>query len=260
MRIARFLYKRRISWGVIENNDISVLKNHPFARFELTGERIALSKVLLCSPACPSKIILVGLNYRDHARELEMDVPREPVIFLKPPSALIAHRENIIYPRGVKRLDYEAELALVIKKEGRFIKEKDACDHILGYGCLNDVTARDLQKRDGQWTRAKSFDTFCPFGPWLETKLQTRELLITAYLNGRVKQASSTSNLIFAVPFLVSYISRVMTLLPGDIISTGTPPGVGKMKNRDIIEIEIEGIGRLRNQVVAARGANNAAY
>jgi 2-keto-4-pentenoate hydratase/2-oxohepta-3-ene-1,7-dioic acid hydratase in catechol pathway len=258
MRIARFLHGRRTSWGVVENNVIAVLKNHPFGRFELTGERIALSKAVLCAPACPSKIILVGLNYRDHARELKMDVPREPVIFLKPPGSLIAHRENIIYPRGVKRLDYEAELALVIKKEGRFIKEKDACDHILGYSCLNDVTARDLQKIDGQWTRAKSFDTFCPFGPWLETNIPSQELLITAYLNGKVKQASSTSNLIFAVPFLISYISRIMTLLPGDIISTGTPPGVGKMKNRDIIEIEIEGIGRLRNQV--CKGTGNAAY
>ncbi len=251
MRIVRFLYQGHISWGVVENNVIAVLKRHPFGKLQFSGARIAFSKVELFPPASPSKIILIGLNYRDHAREFGMDVPLEPVIFLKPPSALIAHQENIIYPRGVKRLDYEAELALVIKKEGRFIKENDASDYILGYSCLNDVTARDMQKKDGQWTRAKSFDTFCPFGPWLETKLQPGDLSIASYLNGERKQFSTTSDLIFSVPFLVAYISRVMTLLPGDIISTGTPAGIGKMKNRDIIEVEIEGIGRLWNQVVA---------
>ncbi|MFA6216846.1 MAG: fumarylacetoacetate hydrolase family protein [Candidatus Omnitrophota bacterium] len=249
MRIVRFFYERLPRWGVVENNLIAVLKDHPFGKIEFTGEKAVFSKVVLCAPACPSKIILVGLNYRDHARELGMAVPKDPVIFLKPPSSLIAHQKNIVYPRNVKRLDYEAELALVIKKEGRFIKEKNASEHILGYSCLNDVTARDVQKKDGQWTRAKSFDTFCPFGPWLETELETDDLAIASYLNGKLMQSSTTANVIFSVPFLLSYISRIMTLLPGDIISTGTPPGVGKMKNRDIIEVEIEGIGKLKNQV-----------
>jgi 2-keto-4-pentenoate hydratase/2-oxohepta-3-ene-1,7-dioic acid hydratase in catechol pathway len=199
----------------------------------------------------PSKIILVGLNYRDHARELGMPIPREPVIFLKPPTALIGHTMNIVYPAGVKRLDYEAELALVIKKEAKDLSPERVKDYIAGYTCLNDVTARDLQKRDGQWTRAKSFDTFCPVGPVLKAGLDVSDVRIRSYLNGQCKQDSTTAHLIFSVPELVSFISHVMTLIPGDIIATGTPAGVGPMKPGDIIEIEIEGIGRLRNRVVS---------
>lgn len=199
----------------------------------------------------PSKIILVGLNYRAHARELAMAIPDEPVIFLKPSTALVAGGGNIVYPRQVKRLDYEAELALVIKKAARNVPLKKARDFIGGYTCLNDITARNLQKKDGQWTRAKSFDTFCPLGPKLAAGLDPSDLRVTCRLNGKIKQDSRTSDMIFTVEYLVSFISRIMTLLPGDIISTGTPPGVGPMHPGDTVEVEIEGIGKLTNHVIA---------
>jgi 2-keto-4-pentenoate hydratase/2-oxohepta-3-ene-1,7-dioic acid hydratase in catechol pathway len=198
----------------------------------------------------PEKIILVGLNYKDHAKEMGMEIPSEPVIFLKPLSALIKSGDKIIYPDQVKRLDYEAELAVIVKKTGKNIPEKEAKDHILGYSCLNDVTARDLQKKDGQWARAKSFDTFCPLGPCIETELNPDGIKIQSYLNGNLKQDSNTSNFIFSVDFLVSFVSRIMTLKPGDIISTGTPAGIGPMQKGDNVKIVIEGIGSLENQVV----------
>ncbi len=198
----------------------------------------------------PEKIILTGLNYKDHARELDMKIPDEPIIFLKPPSAIIGPGENIIYPEGVRRLDYEAELAIVIGKEGKKIPEKKVKDYILGYTCLNDVTARDLQKKDRQWSRAKSFDTFCPLGPWIETDLDPSDIQIQSFLNGKLKQNSRTSNFIFRINFLISFISKIMTLKIGDIISTGTPAGIGPMQKNDKVEIVIEGIGSLKNQVV----------
>lgn len=201
-------------------------------------------------PWRPKKIILAGLNYKDHAKELGMKLPLEPAIFLKPATSIIGPNENIVYPPGVRRLDYEAELALVIKRKCKFVKEKDAPNYILGYTCLNDVTARDLQKKDVQWTRAKSFDTFCPLGPFIETELDPSNLEIKLYLNGKIKQSSNTRNLIFRPAKLVSFISGIMTLLPGDIIATGTPPGVGPMKAGDAVKVEIEGIGSLTNKVV----------
>ena len=197
----------------------------------------------------PSKIILVGLNYRVHAAEMGSAIPKEPVIFLKPLTALAADKEKIIYPPQVKRLDHEAELALVIGKSARNIPVGEAKKYILGYTCLNDVTARDLQKKDGQWTRSKSFDSFCPVGPRIVSGIAPRDLRITCRLNGRIRQDSCTSNLIFSVDYLVSFISRIMTLFPGDIISTGTPPGVGPMRPGDTVEVEIEGIGKLTNRV-----------
>ena len=197
----------------------------------------------------PTKIILAGLNYRDHAKEMKMKIPKEPVIFLKPATTLIGHQDEIIYPPGVKRLDYEAELAVVIKKRARNVSLQQAKEYILGYTCLNDVTARDLQKKDGQWTRAKSFDSFCPVGPCLATDLDTSDLRIQAYLNGKLKQDSTTSQLIFSVEYLVFFVSKIMTLLPGDIISTGTPPGTSPMHPGDTIEVKIEGVGTLRNYV-----------
>lgn len=196
------------------------------------------------------KIILAGLNYREHAREMGTKIPRQPVIFLKPPSSLLGPNQNIVYPEGVKRLDYEAELALVVGKKAKNVSEKQATDHIFGYTCLNDVTARDLQKKDGQWTRAKSFDTFCPVGPRIKTSIDSSDLKIQTYLNGQLKQNSRTSDFIFSIEFLFSFISKIMTLLPGDIISTGTPPGVGPMRRGDRVQVVIEGIGCLENRVV----------
>ncbi len=198
----------------------------------------------------PSKIVCVGLNYREHAVELKLKIPKEPVIFLKPSSSIIYNKDDIVYPPKVRRLDFEAELAVVIKKKTKNIKPKEAPAYILGYTCLNDVTARDLQKRDGQWTRSKSFDTFCPIGPVIETDLDPSDIKIESRLNGILRQSSSSADLIFPVYELVAYISGIMTLLPGDIISTGTPPGVGPMRPRDLIEVRIEGIGTLKNKVV----------
>jgi 2-keto-4-pentenoate hydratase/2-oxohepta-3-ene-1,7-dioic acid hydratase in catechol pathway len=180
-----------------------------------------------------------------------MSLPIDPVIFLKPPTALLAHGQKIVFPQSIDRLDYEAEMALVIKKEAKNISPDEAHKYILGFTCLNDVTARDVQNKDGQWTRAKSFDTFCPVGPWVETDFDPSKAPVSSRLNGHPRQSSNTSNLIFSVNYLVSFISRVMRLFPGDIISTGTPPGVGAMQPGDSVEIEIGGIGVLENHVVA---------
>jgi len=197
----------------------------------------------------PSKIVCVGLNYKDHARELGMKLPKEPVIFIKPPSSIIGNGGYIIYPKGVKRLDYEAELAFVIKRKAKNIPIGKAAKYILGYTCFNDVTARDLQKRDIQWTRAKSFDTFAPMGPRIVADIDPMRLGIRLYKNGALKQASNTRNLIFSPYRLLSFISGIMLLLPGDIISTGTPKGVGPMNAGDVVEVVIDGIGTLQNKV-----------
>ncbi|MBU0672495.1 MAG: fumarylacetoacetate hydrolase family protein [Candidatus Margulisbacteria bacterium] len=199
----------------------------------------------------PSKIICVGLNYRDHAKELNEPIPESPVLFMKPISALIFNHDPIVYPEQTQNLHYEAELAIVIKDRIKNISEKDARSHILGFTCANDVTARDLQKADGQWTRAKSFDTFCPLGPKIVSDIDPDNLDIKLYLNGEVKQSSNTSNMIFRVDYLVSFISQVMTLEPQDVILTGTPPGVGPMNVGDVVEVEIKGIGKLSNKVQA---------
>jgi 2-keto-4-pentenoate hydratase/2-oxohepta-3-ene-1,7-dioic acid hydratase in catechol pathway len=249
MKIIRFSQKKTVNWGVVEDNSVTILEEPPFKRIKLSRQKVSLSKVKILPPSVPEKIVCVGLNYKDHAHELGMKIPSEPVIFLKPPTALIGHNDKIIYPESVKLLDYEAELAVVIKKKAKNVLIKDADKYILGYTCLNDVTARDLQTKDGQWTRAKSFDSFCPVGPCIETDLNPSNVRVEAYLNGKCKQKSTTSSFIFSVRYLVSFISKVMTLLPGDIISTGTPPGVGRMKEDDTIEIKIEGIGTLRNFV-----------
>ncbi len=250
MKIIRFLYKKEELWGMLDDSCIRVLKSPPYQKIQPTFRRITASRVRFLAPANPTKIILAGLNYKDHARELKMKIPKEPVIFLKPPTTVIGHNDVITYPKGVNRLDYEAELAVVIRKRAKDIETRDAKKYILGYTCLNDITARDLQKKDGQWTRAKSFDTFCPIGPWVETDFNPKKANIKLYVNGKVKQNSSTSNFIFSVDYLVSFASKVMTLLPGDVISSGTPPRVGPLKKKDTVEVEIEGIGRLKNKII----------
>lgn len=251
MKIAKFRYKKSILWGIINNNgSITCLKGEPFGKIKKTTKKVSLKRIELLPPATPSKIILVGLNYRDHARELKMPIPKEPIIFLKPPTSLTAHNESIVFPKGVKQLDYEAELALVIKKKTRNITKDNYHKYILGYTALNDITARDLQAKDIQWTRAKSFDNFCPIGPWLETEFNPNDARIQLRLNGKLRQDSSTANFIFSVGYIVSFISKIMTLLPGDIISTGTPPGVGPMKKGDKVQVFIEGIGNLINHII----------
>lgn len=201
----------------------------------------------------PTKIVAVGLNYRDHAAELKLPLPDEPLLFLKPPSAVIGEGEAIVCPPQTKELHYEAELAVVIRDRAKNISEADAPARILGYTCGNDVTARDLQRKDGQWTRAKSFDTFCPLGPKIVSGLSPDKLDIKLYLNGELKQSSNTANLIFKVPYLVSYISQVMTLEPGDVILTGTPAGIGPMRAGDRVRVEIAGIGALNNVIAEAK-------
>ncbi|MEA3488549.1 MAG: fumarylacetoacetate hydrolase family protein [Euryarchaeota archaeon] len=197
----------------------------------------------------PTKIVLVGLNYRDHAKELEMPLPAEPIIFMKPVTALIGPEGRIRYPPQATRVDYEAELAVIIKDTCKDLALEDVMAHVEGFTCLNDVTARDIQKRDGQWTRAKSFDSFCPIGPRVVADVDPNKLKIQSFLNGELRQDSNTANFIFTVEELVSFISHVMTLMPGDIIATGTPGGIGAMARGDTIEIRIEGIGTLRNYV-----------
>ncbi len=201
----------------------------------------------------PSKIIAVGLNYRDHAAEMKEKLPETPILFLKPPSAVIFNNEAIVYPAQTKELHYEAELAVVIKDRVKSISEAEAPKHILGFTCANDVTARDLQRRDGQWTRSKSFDTFCPLGPEIVSGISPDNLNIHLYLNGQKKQSSNTSNLIFKVNYLVAFISQVMTLLPEDVILTGTPAGIGPMQVGDEVRVEIEGIGSLVNKIAGGR-------
>jgi len=248
------LKNNTIQYGTLNNTfdkQIRILTDNFLKSHILTGETIAISDVKLLEPVLPSKIVAVGLNYTDHIKELELETPKEPCLFLKPPSAIIGPEEAIIYPEIVERLDYEAELAIVISKKTKNISEREALDHILGYTCLNDVTARHIQKTDLQWTRAKSFDTFCPIGPYIcsQDTINGNQLKIESYLNQEIKQQSNTNQFIFTVEEIVCYISQVMTLFPGDVIATGTPPGIGPMKKGDTIEIKIENIGVLKNYI-----------
>lgn len=213
------------------------------------GREYAMDKVKILPPCKPTKIVCVGLNYRDHAEEMKDRIPDEPVLFIKPASSVIGHEDNIIYPAQSKQVDYEAELGIVIGKKTHKCSAKHAKEHILGYTCFNDVTARDLQKKDVQWTRAKSFDTFSPIGPFIVTEIDPSNMAIKSKLNGEVKQSSTTANMIFDVYRLVEFVSGVMTLEAGDVIATGTPSGIGPMKKGDVIEIEIEGVGTLRNNI-----------
>lgn len=250
MKLVRLNYRGTARFGRLAGNQIELINGDVFGEFELSGVSMSAEKVQLLPPVRPSKIVAVGLNYRDHAVELGMDMPAEPILFLKPPSAVIGHQGEIVCPAASKQVEYEAELAVVIGKIAGRLPVEIVSNHILGFTCANDVTARDLQKRDGQWTRAKGFDTFCPLGPHIETELDTGDIAITLRKNDEVKQTSSTARMLKNVYELVSFISGVMTLYPGDVILTGTPPGVGPIIAGDLVEVEIEGIGRLSNSVV----------
>ena len=208
-----------------------------------------LEDVKILPPVSPSKIICIGLNYRDHAVELNMDLPEEPILFLKPASSIIGHGDEIIYPPQSKQVDYEVELAVIISKKVKNVRTVDALDYVAGYTILNDITARDLQQKDGQWTRAKSFDTFCPLGPWMENDFDPRNQKISLSVNGELRQDSNIKNMIFTVEELLSFISHIMTLNPGDVIATGTPPGVGSLNVGDVVEASVEEIGVLKNKI-----------
>ncbi|MCK4776940.1 MAG: fumarylacetoacetate hydrolase family protein [Actinomycetia bacterium] len=250
MKICFFQKGEMMSYGFIENNHVYPFKSSEQKEIQKDKEGYLLNEVILRQPSFPSKVIAVGLNYSDHAKELNMEIPDEPIIFMKPSTSVIGTEDNIIYPKMSKQVDYEAELGVVISKKVKNVSEEDVGNCILGYTCANDITARDLQRKDGQWTRAKSFDTFSPFGPWIVTDVNPDNLKVELYHNGEVKQSSSTSNMIFSVKKLVSFISKIMTLYPGDLIMTGTPPGVGPMHPGDEVEVRIEGIGNLKNKVV----------
>ncbi len=237
--------------GWVQDDLVGVVDGDIYGSFKRQECTIPLSKVHLLPPVVPSKIVGVGRNYAEHARELGNQLPNEPVIFLKPPSSVIAHRELIVLPSESKQVEFEGELGIVIGKHSRAIPANQVRSIILGYTIANDVTARDLQKSDPQWTRAKGFDTFCPLGPWIDTSVEPFDLIISTHVNNVLRQMSSTKDMIFPVYDLVAYISRVMTLEPGDIILTGTPAGVGELSPGDTVKVTIEGIGELINGVVA---------
>jgi 2-keto-4-pentenoate hydratase/2-oxohepta-3-ene-1,7-dioic acid hydratase in catechol pathway len=242
--IGRFKYENEVFHGKVRRERVIVNRG-------LYSDTFLLGDLEILPPTYPGKIICVGLNYTDHAREMGMPLPKNPLIFLKPPSAILGHMGKIEYPDQSKRVDYEGELAVIIGKRCRNVRSSETGSVIMGYTCFNDVTARDLQKEDGQWTRSKSFDTFAPFGPFIsDPELDVSDLFIRTRVNGELRQDSRTSNLIFNVPQLIEFISRIMTLEPGDIIATGTPPGVGELHEGDGVEVEIEGIGILKNSVV----------
>lgn len=251
MKIVRYQEGSSVKWGVIEESMVREMDGNPFGHFHLSSKAKKVEEVKLLAPCLPSKIVALGLNYRDHAEEVKLPLPEKPLLFMKPSTSVIGPGDGIVHPKMSKRVDYEAELAVVIGKEARAVSEEKANDYILGYTCLNDVTARDLQPKEGQWTLSKSFDTFAPIGPWIVTDIDPHELEIATYLNGERRQHSNTKNLIFGPRQLVSFISQVMTLLPGDVIATGTPSGIGRMVVGDKVDVVIEGIGTLTNTVIA---------
>lgn len=251
MKLLRYQYNGISSFGQVEGDRVHRLTGDLINGLQPSGEYYPLADVTLLPPCQPSKIVAVGLNYRDHAVEFGEAIPDVPKLFLKPSTAVIGPGEDIRLPEMAARVDYEAELAVVIGKQCKHILPADAPGYILGYTCLNDVTARDVQAHDGQWTRAKGFDTFAPIGPVIQTELDPGGLDIRLIHNGAVKQQSNTRHFIFPVPELVSFISRVMTLLPGDVITTGTPSGIGALAPGDSVSVEIAGIGTLTNGVSA---------
>ncbi|MGD2294830.1 MAG: fumarylacetoacetate hydrolase family protein [Candidatus Aminicenantes bacterium] len=251
MKIYRFKHEGKVSYGILEEDRLYPCEGSPFRSFKVKTPGVPISRVVLLPPVKPTKIVAIGVNYKDHAMERGRPIPEEPLIFLKPPSAVAGPNDIIIYPKMAKRVDYEGELAVVLKKRAHHLSEKDdAAKYILGYTCFNDITARDLQQKDGQFTRAKSFDTFAAFGPCIATDIDPSRLRIKTFLNGKLRQSGNTRNLIFAVPHAVRFVSNVMTLLPGDIITTGTPAGVGPMIPGDRVDVQIEGIGTLSNTVM----------
>ncbi|MEW6567881.1 MAG: fumarylacetoacetate hydrolase family protein [Chloroflexota bacterium] len=253
MRIVRFVSRPQApaSWGWIAEGHVGVLDGSPFGLFRREEAVLALESVRLLPPVRAGKIIGVGHNYAAHAAEHEAEVPPLPLLFLKAPSSLIGPGEAIRLPPQSRQVEHEAELAVVIGLGGRWIPAQRAEEHILGYTVANDVTARDLQRQDGQWARAKSFDTFCPLGPWIETEFDPADALVTCTVNGQLRQMASTRDLVFPVRQLVAYISSVMSLEPGDVILTGTPAGVAPLADGDEVTAEIEGLGRLTNPVRA---------
>ena len=271
MRIARFAHGSEVGYGIVEDVQpdgaaaagipdpdglvVAELLGHPFGigdeSIRLTGSRYPLADVRLLAPVLPSKVIAIGKNYADHVREMGGEPPPEPVLFLKPSTAVIGPRDSIVYPAELsERVDFEGELAVVIGRLCRQVPAARVPEVIFGYTCANDVTARDLQARDGQWARAKGFDTFCPLGPWIQTDVDPADLELTTVVNGEIRQNARTSQLMHDVTALITYVSAVMTLLPGDVLLTGTPAGVGPLKEGDEVSVTVENVGTLTNGVI----------
>jgi 2-keto-4-pentenoate hydratase/2-oxohepta-3-ene-1,7-dioic acid hydratase in catechol pathway len=260
MRLCRFTHTSQTAprYGWLEGDAVRPSdESRTFPRDPAAGagaQTFPLAEVRLVAPVAPSKIVCVGRNYREHAAELGNEMPSEPLLFLKANSSLVGHEEAILLPPYSAQVEHEGELGVVIGRRAKDVTdEENPLDYVFGYTCVNDVTARDLQKKDKQFTRAKSFDTFCPVGPFVVTGIDPLDLRVETRVNGEVRQRGRTSEMAFAVPFLVRYVSRMMTLEPGDLISTGTPAGVGPLRDGDTVEVEVEGVGTLRNPVRAPR-------
>ncbi|NLH76054.1 MAG: fumarylacetoacetate hydrolase family protein [Acidobacteria bacterium] len=248
MKIYRFRYRKRILQGVLKEEFLFPIIGSVFGDFRLGTSPVPIADVRVLPPVLPTKIVGIGRNYRDHAAELGNPLPAEPLVFLKPPTAVIGPLDAVVMPAVSERVDYEGEVGVVIRKKARALRDEDPVDgYILGYTCFNDVTARDLQKKDGQFTRAKGFDTFAAVGPCVATGLDPAALRLKTFLNGKLVQSGSTADLIFSIPYLVRFLSRIMTLNPGDIVATGTPAGVGPVSPGDRVDVQIEGIGVLSN-------------
>jgi 2-keto-4-pentenoate hydratase/2-oxohepta-3-ene-1,7-dioic acid hydratase in catechol pathway len=249
MRLVRFRFGDRIATGVVEGDAVRALAGTFFENPVPSGEEIPLDDVRLLAPILPSKVVCLGKNYAAHAAEFGSEVPEEPLIFLKPSTSVSGPGDPIPLPRISNRVDYEGELAVVIGRIARNVRAEETFRYILGYTCGNDVTLRDLQKKDDQWTRAKGFDGSCPLGPWVETELDPIDVHLETRVNGEVRQSASTSDMVFGVATIIEFVTEFMTLLPGDVIMTGTPQGVGKLEPGDKVEVVVDGIGVLMNPV-----------
>jgi 2-keto-4-pentenoate hydratase/2-oxohepta-3-ene-1,7-dioic acid hydratase in catechol pathway len=251
MRVARFSLNGEPRFGIVDGPELVVLKGHPLVNgYDTTGERVPVKDVKLLAPTIPSKIVCIGKNYADHVAEMGREINPEPTIFFKPSSAIIGPGDSIILPKQSKRVELEAELTIVIGQITKNVTEEQALEHVWGFTIANDVTARDLQASDDQWARAKAFDTFCPLGPWIETEFIPDGQIVESRIDGETKQQASIDLMLHNVPKIISYVSHNMTLLPGDVILTGTPAGISRIDTGQIIECEIEGIGTLLNPVL----------
>ena len=262
MRIARFTVADQIAFGVVTGDEddpaslrVTAIDSHPFGPFEQTSAVFALEDVRLLPPVLPNKVIGIGKNYAEHAREMGGEAPETPVMFLKPSTTVIGHGEAVILPAQSDQVEFEGEIAVVIGRLARDVPPERAEEVVLGFTCADDVTARDLQRADGQWTRAKGFDGFCPLGPWIETEADPDRLEVSTFVNGELRQSAPASQMVHSIADLVVFVSSVMTLLPGDVIVTGTPAGVGPLAEGDDVEVSVTGVGTLRHRVISAADA-----
>lgn len=251
MRVARFSLNGEPRFGIVDGPELVVLAGHPLvAGYETTGDRVPIKEVKLLAPSIPSKVVCVGKNYADHIAEMNLSTEAEPTLFLKPSSSIVGPGDAIVLPAQSQQVDLEVELAIVMGQIAKNVTEADALHYVWGYTVANDVTARDLQFSDDQWARSKSFDSFCPLGPWIETEFVPEDQVLESRVDGEVRQNSTLTHMLHNVPKIISYISQNMTLLPGDVVLTGTPAGISPILAGQIVECEIEGIGTLVNPVV----------